>query len=363
MILNKTCHELIENLRKEYVPEHKIHLSFGNCLIEVSASSLKIIDKLKEYFKDFDQISSKNHADIIITFHEAQAPQFEETFEIKKPDPGKTKIKEEFLDIDECRIVRKRLTGMIFIFGKGEHLGIGPCLDNMNQVVNFINNRFIEWELCRGCLLGHAAGIVWNRRGLAIAGFSGAGKSTLALHIMNLGATFLSNDRLMIEKNKNGLIMHGVAKLPRINPGTILNNPNLISLLSKEEKERFSILPLKDLWELEHKYDAPIDQCFGPNRFVLNAPMNALAILNWEKVDEEMTVRQVNLQEKPGLLPAFMKSTGLFFTPHNGCCMPEPSIDNYIKFLSRCSVLEFSGGINFEKAARTCLSFLDTGEL
>ena len=64
-----------------------------------------------------------------------------------------------------------------------------------------------------------------------MAGFSGAGKSTLALHVMSLGATFVSNDRVMVAEtpaNDSGApMMYGVAKHPRINPGTAMNNPDL----------------------------------------------------------------------------------------------------------------------------------------
>ena len=245
-----------------------------------------------------------------------------------------------------------------------DHAAVGPCMDNLNQVVNFINNRYIEWLLCRGCLLGHAAGIIWNGRGLAMAGFSGAGKATLALHIMSRGAAFVSNDRLMIEsRDGDGLYMYGVAKLPRINPGTILNNPSLISIMSEEEQERFGSMPREELWELEHKYDAPIDECFGADLFVLDAPMNALAILNWRPDGGATSVRKVDIAERRDLLPAFMKSTGLFFLPQAGCRMPEPSEQNYASHLHQCDVLEFSGGIDFDKAAACCLSFLETGHV
>jgi HprK-related kinase B len=172
---------------------------------------------------------------------------------------------------------------------------------------------------------------------------------------MNEGGTFISNDRLMIEKGDTGLIMHGVAKMPRINPGTALNNPRLRQIMTAEEQERFSKLNEKELWELEHKYDAFIDECYGPDRFVLNATMHALVLLNWRRSEDPLKVEKVNLAQRRDLLPAFMKSVGLFFIPSGNCRMPQPTEENYIDFLEHCSVWEFSGGIDFEKAARKCL--------
>ena len=352
---------LVAHFRETYGAAHDIDMVFGGCAIRIRANSPRIIEALDAYFGNF--VMKIEAPDILVSVHEAPRLELPYDFMIKQPDPGKTKIKEEYLDLPDGRIVRKRLTGMIFVFGEGDNVAVGPCLDNLNQVVNFINNRYIEWLLCKGCLLGHAAGIIWHGKGLAMAGFSGAGKSTLALHIMTHGATFVSNDRLMIEERRDALFMYGVAKLPRINPGTILNNPSLIGIMSDEEQEAFQALPREELWALEHKFDAPIDECFGSDLFILSAPMYALAILNWTPDGGPTTVRKVDLSERRDLLPAFMKSTGLFFVPGRDCRMPEPSEENYASCLSRCDVLEFSGGIDFHKAAEACLTFLDTGRI
>ena len=75
--------------------------------------------------------------------------------------------------------------------------------------------------------------------GLVIAGFAGAGKSTLALEIMGHGTDFISNDRVMVSRQGQTLTMAGVAKMPRINPGTVLNNPNLASVMNAEDRARF----------------------------------------------------------------------------------------------------------------------------
>ena len=349
---------LVAQIREALPAPSTFYLQLGKCLLAVHTNREAIVDALREYFKPF--AADAGTADIVVSIHEDPAYRLPIDFTVKKPDPGKTKIKEEYYELADGRIVRKRLTGMLFVLGGGENVAVGPCLANLNQVVNFINNRYIEWVLCQGCLLGHAAGVVLNGQGLALAGFSGAGKSTLALHLMNAGATFISNDRLMIEKSKNGLVMHGVAKMPRINPGTALNNPNLRKIMSTEEQARFASLPEKELWELEYKYDALIDDCYGPDRFVLRAPMQALVLLNWRRNGGPTEVAAVDLAERRDLLPAFMKSVGLFFVPAEGCAMPAPLEDAYIDFLSRCRVFEVSGGTNFAAAAQACLRLVRT---
>lgn len=358
-----TPQEMGARIRSQYPATHPLSLRFGDCRIGVQANDKAISDALSEYFGPFldpePEKGPEKREDIQITVHEAPTPEFPAEFTIKQPDPGKTKIKEEFLDLPgRGRIVRKRLTGMVFIFGPSVHAAIGPCLENLNQVVNFVNNRFIQWKLCRGALLGHAAGVMVNGKGLGLAGFSGAGKSTLALQLMNKGALFVSNDRLMVQKNGNGLSMYGVAKMPRINPGTALNNPNLTGIMTEEERRRFSEMPKEKLWDVEHKYDAIIDECFGKGRFLLDGPMDGLVILNWSRYNGSAVLQEVNLNERRDLLPAFIKSTGLFFIPNEDCRMPEPNEGNYIDFLSGCRVFEVTGSVDFQKAARECIRCL-----
>jgi HprK-related kinase B len=178
---------------------------------------------------------------------------------------------------------------------------------------------------------------------------------------MGCGADFVSNDRLMIQKAPDGLDMCGVAKMPRINPGTILHNPTLVGLLSEKEHRHFSALEPDELRSLEHKYDASIEALYGTGRFKLKAPMTALVILNWQSNGEPMRIAPFEADQRPDLLPAFMKATGLFYLPGGDCRMPEPLAANYVDFLSRAALWEFSGGINFEAATAACCRYLEQG--
>lgn len=356
-----TRRELAEEIVTAIPADHELYLDFGGCVILTKSSAIELNSALEDYFKEF--ITAPAKPEIILSAHEGPTPEFDFEFTVKQPDPGKTKIKEEWVDLDDGRIVRKRITGMHFLFGEGENVAVGPCLENSNQVINFINNRFIEWKLNQGGFLGHAAGVIHHGRGISLAGFSGAGKSTLALHLMSKGTTFVSNDRVMVEETDDHLTMFGVAKQPRINPGTALNNPDLSKIVEPELQEKFLSMPQDELWQLEHKYDALIDECYGPGKFSLRSTMNALVILNWKRDGGAMHVAKVDPMERKDLLPAFMKATGLFYLPANTSWVGDPDVDAYAAMLSKTDLIEISGGVDFDKAAQVCLDYMETGEL
>lgn len=349
--------EIISNLKSRFTTDHRIQFLFGECSIEVLTNSKELLDDLKFYYKDF--VVNSESPQITVTALEAPVPDIGSSYTVKQPDPGKTKIKEEYIDFPDGRIVRKRLTGMHFIFGGGQHLAVGPAIANSNQVINFINNRYIQWLVDQGYLLAHCAGIDWKGRGIAFAGFSGMGKSTLALHLMSRGGNFISNDRLLVKKNGQGVEMLGIPKLPRINPGTALNNPDLEKVIPENEKEQFKELTGDKLWNLEYKYDVFIDQCFGAGRFVLSANMNLLVILNWKPNGEPSSFNLVDLNERRDLLQAFMKSLGLFYDSEDDSAEPEVSEENYLDQLRGCRVLEISGGVDFQKAVDECVKLIE----
>lgn len=349
------CADLIDRLTAGADTPHRVFLAMGDCRFRVESNSEALARELTIYFAPF--LCSPGRTDIVVTALQGPVPDLGLSFLVKEPDPGKTKIKEEWADVPGGRVVRKRLTGLHFLFGGGRNLAVGDCEANPNQIVNFVNNRFIERKLNDGCLLAHAAGVALCETGMALAGFSGMGKSTLALHLVSKGVTFVSNDRLMVRPGAPCPAMFGVAKHPRINPGTALHNPDLASIITAEDKERFLRMTPEELWNLEHKYDALIDRLFGPDRFILQSPMRYLVLLNWSRDIEVTRFEEIDVHSRHDLLAAFMKDTGLFFVPEVDYA---PTASDYARALDGCRVFEVSGGVDFDFAAAGCLRLLES---
>jgi HprK-related kinase B len=349
--------KFIEGTLERHSCRERLFIGIGELIIQVKSNSEALTEELRRYYQEF--LCWESHEDILIHAIETPGVSFPIDLKAKEPDPGKSRIKEEFADLADGRIVKKRLTGLWFLFNGWDNLAVGPCLANPNQIVNFINNRFIEKMLRGGGLLAHAAGVCSGNRGLAIAGFSGRGKSSLALHLLGRGTSFVSNDRLMLARRWNRLHMFGIPKHPRVNPGTILSIPQLRGVIKPQEREAYIRLNPDELWTLERKYDVLIDEIFGSKRFQLSAIMEGLLLLNWRRDGGDFAIRPADIDRRRDLLTAFIKPPGLFFLPEELRTPLDFSPERYIEGLAGCQVFEAVGGIDFEGATAFCMAFLE----
>jgi HprK-related kinase B len=355
--MKTSCTDFISAVRELYPATCELRLAFDGVAVLVISNSRGLNAMLEDYFREFVAAPEDGFTpDFVITAHEGTAPAVDGAFTEKKPDPGKTKVKEEYVNCGDGRLVRKRFTGMLFAFTRAEHLAVGECGRNCNQIVNFINSRLIAYRLDRGCYLGHAAAVAFQGKGIALCGFSGMGKSTLALFLMNEGCTFVSNDRVLLSGDLP-VRLYGVPKHPRVNPGTALHNDALRHIVDREDRERFSALSPARLWSLEHKYDAFIGQCYGPGRFALQAPFSGLAVLNWRREGGTTRFAEVYPPCRLDLVRAFIKDSGLFYAPYKAETSSAPSPETCAARLAQAPMLEITGGVNFAAAARACLDF------
>ena len=349
-----------------YTSNCETRLRLGGVEFALRSNSQDLLDRVDEYFSRFSDRDDGGPVRRTVTLDayersalDREAPPLSGLSLRDWPrEPGKTRRKEEFANLDFGRLIRKVRTEMVFVVGKDTRVAVGPCRRNLNQIVNFLNFQYLNDALQRKHRLCHAAGVVLGNRAVAIAATSGGGKSTLALHLMARGAAFLSNDRVLVRGGSAAgepVIQRGVPKLPRINPGTILHNPRLLPLLSQTRQDELRSRPRGELWELEEKYDAPLD-LFENDQWVAEAPLDAFVVLTWRHDSEEpVRIESTTFGEHPELLDPVMKSGGPFylgpdFRPTEGAYLPGR--DAYLEILREVPVLHFSGSVDFARGVR-----------
>lgn len=335
----------------------ELYLGLGECVLRVRSNSPALISKLTAYFSHVVIDARAETMDVIAI--EGEAPEVGVEFTDWKREPGKTGRKDAYAELSDGRLVQKVRTGMLFLQSEKYRMAAGPCLQNDNQVINFINSQYMNWLQNRGWLICHASGLVHGGKCLGIAGFSGGGKSTLMLHMLDDDeVSYLTNDRLFIRVESDQTMARGIPKLPRINPGTIVHNPKLHGLISSGQREEFLQMPPEELWHLEDKYDVHVDQVYGAGRIVSQAPISSFLILNWKRDSEKDTsLAQVDLNSRRDLLAALMKSPGPFYQYPDGSFQqdtPDFDEDAYLRELKDVNIYEASGKINFEKLITLC---------
>jgi HprK-related kinase B len=353
---------LVDNLIDAYTPRLELWLDIGGVAVQVRSNSAALVAELTRYFADL-VVDAQPRAGISLAAIEAPPPRFALEFRDWPREPGKVGKKERYADAVDGRIVYKTRTEMQFLLSPEALVAVGPCVANPNQVINFIISQYLGKRLEEGWALCHGAGVALRGVGLGIAARAGAGKSTLALHLMSSGLSFVSNDRLLIKKSGSLAELAGVPKMPRVNPGTLLNNPDLAGILTAERRAELASMGKAELWQLEEKYDVMVRDVYGPARCTYRAPLAALVVLNWSHSSTGLTrFEPVDLSDRRDLLDLIMKSPGVFHRDRRGRSAAESARldpDLYLRALSGVPVYEAKGRADFEIGVSTCRRLLE----
>jgi HprK-related kinase B len=341
---------------------HEVHLDLAGTRVAVRCSDPGTAGALAHYFRAH-AVPAGAASEFLIDVVQRHPLQLDAEWTDWPREAGKSGLKERYADLPDGRLIWKVRTGMMFLLRPDHAVAVGPCSENLNQVINLVNNQYISRVLAEGWELCHAAGVGLAGAGLGLAGVSGAGKSTLALRLMERGADFVSNDRLLVAGSGTAVRMRGIPKQPRVNPGTLLSLPSLAGVVAADRAAELRALPREELWELEEKYDVDVEEVYGAGRQVAELPMRAFVVLSWSHRDgARCTIEHTTLAARPELLEPIMKHPGPFHHSGGrydtrgsvGALDPAP----YLAVLGDVPLLAVSGGVDFDRALAACLEVL-----
>jgi HprK-related kinase B len=257
-------------------------------------------------------------------------------------------VKEAVQEVPGGRLILKRQTGVVMGLGDGHAFAVGDLRTHLNQGINLVNACYARVIAARGHVLFHASAVSWGGRTAALAGPPGAGKSTAALHLVERGFRFLSNDRVLARPASDSVEALGYPKQPRVNPGTLVHHPRLGDLLEPGDRRVLEALSPAELWRLERKRDVNLDAIYGKGTVELRGRMQALLILKWTFGGRGFAVRQITLPAAMADLPLFQKDLGVF---DSGRSVPRldavDHLSQYAAVFERVQVVELTGGVDF----------------
>src|SRR5262249_33460415 len=174
----------------------------------------------------------------------------------------------------------------------------------------------------------------------------GAGKSTAALHLVEAGYRFLSNDRVLAKPLDDRVEALGYPKQPRVNPGTLLSHPRLRHRLPPAERRILEAMTPADLWDLERKSDVDLNAIYVNGTIELRGDLKALVLLRWTREGVGLDVRRLPLARALAAVPVVHKDLGVFDidrpldTP-----APPPDLAAYARLFARIAVVEVRGRV------------------
>jgi HprK-related kinase B len=130
---------------------------------------------------------------------------------------------------------------------------------------------------------------------------------------MENGFDYISNDRVILEAppEANELMAHGLPKLPRVNPGTLIAGARTRGLMDPEAVGRYQGLSKTELWQVEDKYDVPVEKVLG-RRWLLAGGLACAFVLDWKHGDGPLELHRLTPGQALEELRAVRKSFGPF---------------------------------------------------
>jgi hypothetical protein len=120
----------------------------------------------------------------------------------------------------------------------------------------------------------HASAVVFGRGAVALVGPSRAGKTSVALALCRLGASFLADDVLTLERCDGGLVGHPgspLAGVAHAEAARLTGSLDPARVIARNEREllvrmpsRGGPVPLSALFVLDRRPDGPAQPCFEP---------------------------------------------------------------------------------------------------
>ena len=100
----RSTREYARDLLAQYAPQDHFDLRVDQCAIRVHSNSHDLLARLRQYYRAF--LTQSAQPDITVTIIESPVLHPDVVFQAVPPASGKTRIKDEFLDFPDGRMLR-----------------------------------------------------------------------------------------------------------------------------------------------------------------------------------------------------------------------------------------------------------------
>jgi HprK-related kinase B len=339
----------------ETIAPHALGLAVNGVELEATTNDPEVWEGLRRYYAPW--VTSVSLPAVRVRLIQGQVAPRGRFQDLVRSD-GK-RVKEAVQDLGDGRLILKRATGVVMGLWPGHAFAVGDLKTNLNQAINLLNACYAKIVLDRGYALLHASAVSRKGQAVVLAGTPGAGKSTAALHLVEAGFHFVSNDRVLARPHGDRVEAWGYPKQPRVNPGTLLGHRRLSALLTADERTALEAMDRDRLWNLESKRDVDLDAIYGPGTMDLCGEARALVLLCWRRDGSGFSMERLGAKAALERLAIFRKDLGAFDLDRAPTTPPtRAELDGYRALLEAVPVFEVTGRVDFRALVGTVTSLL-----
>ncbi len=332
----------------------RLRLRFRNVILEIRSNDRLLIDRVREYHRCYvEEDDASGEAFQVV--HLLHIPGFRSSYEMRDFVRSKSgrKIKEEFIDLFEGRLVRKKKYGIEAYIDGVNHIMVGDIRENIHQVALFLNVVFARMYLAgRGYLLLNVAAISDGDNVISLASMPNTGTSgTILFDLIERKFKLTAFDRLMVRSRDDLVQAIGYPLHPRVHPGSVLHHDRIMSSLSIGKQTRYRQLGPSELWALDESVQVDVDRIYGEHSTQLFGTLESLYILEWEPESRFVTsFDELSTDELLKMAPVYYKDLGVFdLNNTRGERVVSPDLGHLNQIFNNIRKVRVRGRMNIEK--------------
>ncbi len=326
----------------------ELNLRFGPVGICIRCNDPAVIGEIRRYHAAHvvEEKSTANGRVVYLYQH----PGFRSDYQMRdfsRIAQGK-KVKEEFIDIFEGRLVRKKKYEIEMYFDGMNNIMVGDLKDNVHQIALFLNVVYARTFLAGGgYMLLNAAAIA---HGDSIIALTGGPSPSVLLAFLDQGFKLTTFDRLMVRNTGDRNHALGYHLQPRIHPGSALAMPRIADTLSAENAMRYGQLSPAELWSLNEVVPVDVSRIYGSDIWRTEGDLKAVCMLEWEPESRYKTrTEPMDTDEMLSQVSVYYKDLGVFdLNNTRGERLPRPDMDHLSRVFEGVKRLRVRGRLDPE---------------
>jgi HprK-related kinase B len=142
---------------KNYRPRYEVPLRFLDVSLTVKTNSSELAARLRDYYAGWGVMAGGGEPHLIHAVEGHALIDQEKLVDVRRR-PGK-KAKEAYYDTPDGKVILKKRTGVVIYLEGSERYVVGSVIENLNQLINQVNEVYIQDFVARGYILIHASAV------------------------------------------------------------------------------------------------------------------------------------------------------------------------------------------------------------